>query len=502
MAHPPFGEEGYDREGRGELNQNENAIEVEMNSGLFVAGKWRDGKASTNVTNKFTHETIGQVATPSPDDVDDALASAVRGADTMAQLAVYRRVEILAKAATLIHSRRESLARTIAAEAGKPIKQARIEVDRATSTFQLASEEARRIHGETLALDAVAAGEGFFGFWRRKPVGVVLAITPFNFPLNLVAHKLAPAIASGNSFIHKPAESTPLTAVALLEILLEAGLPEEAAQLLPGSGSTIGKQLITDARVRKITFTGSVNVGQRILADAGIKKVTLELGNSSPVIVMPDADLDFAAQRCAIGAFAHSGQVCISVQRIYAQRSIAETLQDKLRQATEQLTVGDPLNEETDVGPMIALKEAERIEAWVAEAEQGGARRIVGGKREGPVYYPTLLTGTQPHMKVMREEVFAPVAIVESFDDLPQALRAANSTDFGLQASIFTRDIDIALRSIDALDFGGVIINDMPGFRVDHMPYGGNKHSGLGREGVRFAIEEMTNIQTVAIRRR
>lgn len=471
-----------------------------MPTGLFIAGKWRDGAGQTQVTNKFTYKVIGSVATPSPSDLELALRSAVAGAQTMAALPAHRRYDILHRAAELIASRKEPLARTIAEEAGKPIKFARIEVDRATQTFQLAAEESRRIHGETLALDAVPSGEQHFGFWWRKPVGVVLAITPFNFPLNLVAHKLAPAIAAGNAFLHKPAEVTPLTAVALMEILLEAGLPEDAGQLLPGSGRTIGNTLVSDPRVRKVTFTGSAEVGQQILARAGIKKITLELGNSSPVIVAADADLDYAAERCAIGAFAHSGQVCISVQRIFVDKKVESEFRELLVTCTKKVEVGDPLHESVDVGPMIAEKEAERIEQWVSQAEQGGARRLVGGQREGAVYFPTVLDSTTPEMKINAHEVFAPVATLAAFEDFPLAIALANGTDYGLQASVFTRDIDRVLSSIKHLDFGGVIINDMPGFRTDHMPYGGNKQSGLGREGVRFAIEEMTNIQTVAIK--
>lgn len=470
-----------------------------MVTGLFIAGKWEAGERRVEVQNKYSFETIGQIAVPSAQDIDRALSSAVRGARAMVELPTYQRVEILAKTSAQIAQRREAFSRLIAAEAGKPLKFARAEVDRAVSTFQLASEEARRIHGETLAMDAVPNGEGFVGFWWRKPVGVVGAITPFNFPLNLVAHKVAPAIASGNAFVLKPAELTPLSSVLLMEILLECGLPPEAGQLLPGSGKTVGNAIVTDPRVAKVTFTGSAAVGKQILSQAGIKKVTLELGNSSPVIVAPDADLDYVAKRCSVGAFAHSGQVCLSVQRIFGDQRIAEELRERMVEATRAIVVGDPLSEQTDVGPMIAEKEAERIEQWVQEAESAGARRLIGGQREGAIYYPTLLDQTTPEMKVMNQEVFAPVASLIACADFEESLRQANATGYGLQASVFTRDLDRVLRAIRELDFGGVIINDMPGFRVDHMPYGGNKQSGLGREGVRFAIEEMTNIQTVAI---
>jgi acyl-CoA reductase-like NAD-dependent aldehyde dehydrogenase len=347
----------------------------------------------------------------------------------------------------------------------------------------------------------VPAGEGYLGFWVRRPVGIVAAITPFNFPLNLVAHKVAPAIAAGNSLVLKPANTTPLTAVLLCQILQEAGIPEGGINLVNGSGSTVGDWLVTDSRVAKITFTGSPAVGRQILSRAGIKKVTLELGNTAPVIVAPDADLDFVAQRCAVGAYYNSGQVCISVQRIYGDRKIHEAFTERFVKASAAMVVGDPLDEKVDVGPMIDLREAVRIESWVEEARQGGAQVLTGGRREGSIYWPTVLTHVQPEMKVVADEAFAPVASVIPYDDFDEALRLADKTEYGLQASVFTRDINQVLKAIQRLNFGGVIINDTPNFRADHMPYGGNRQSGLGREGVRFAIEEMTNIQMVAIRK-
>jgi acyl-CoA reductase-like NAD-dependent aldehyde dehydrogenase len=470
---------------------------------MFIGGAWRQGGGggTLEVRNKYTGETAGAVAVAGTADVEAAIASAVRGAETMAAMPAHKLSSLLARCSALLAERREPFARSIATEAGKAIKLARVEVDRAVMVFQLASEEARRVHGETLALDAVPAGEGYFGFWWRKPVGVVAAITPFNFPLNLVAHKVAPAIASGNAFVLKPAEQTPLTAVLLMEALLEAGLPPEAGQLLHGPGETVGDAIVTDPRVAKVSFTGSAAVGRIILSRAGIKKVTLELGNSSPVIVAPDADLDFAARRTAMGAFAYAGQVCLSVQRVFGDRSVYEPLAERLVSATKAMVVGDPMREETDVGPMIAEGEARRIQGWVEEAKRGGATVLAGDVREGAVYHPTLLADTRPDMRVMADEVFAPVASVIRTADFDDALRQANATGYGLQASVFTRDVDRVLHAIRKLDFGGVIVNDMPGFRADHMPYGGVKQSGLGREGVRFAIEDMTTIQTVAIRR-
>lgn len=469
-------------------------------NGLFIGGEWTNGGPPIEVRNKYDGRVFATVISARFEDVDAAIASAARAAPEMARMPAWRRGEILAKASEGIRARREELARTIATEAGKAIKFARIEVDRAVQTFAVASEEAKRLHGETIPLDAAPAGEGYFGFWQRRPVGVVAAIAPFNFPLNLVAHKVAPALAAGNTVVLKPATSTPMSSVLLCEILHAAGLPPGAINLVIGGGATVGDRLVADPRVGKITFTGSAPVGRHIVARAGIKKVTLELGNASPVIVAPDADLELVAKRCALGAFYNSGQVCLSVQRVYGDRCIAEPFLELFAKATEAMVVGDPLDEHVDVGPMINVGEVDRAESWVGEAVADGARVVSGGRREGPVYWPTLLDNVRPGMKVMDQEVFAPIASFVPYDDFEQALAAANASDYGLQAAVFTRDINRVLSAIRTLDFGGVIINDTPTFRVDHMPYGGMRQSGIGREGVRFAMEEMTNIQVVAIK--
>ena len=467
---------------------------------LLIDGQWSGSGSPLEVKNKYNGSTVGVLPTASREDLDRALDAAKRAEDMMADMPTYKRAEILLRTAALLRDRSEDLAKTIAAEAGKALKFARAEVDRAVSTFTIAAEEAKRLHGETIPLDAVPAGEGYFGFWTRRPVGVIAAISPFNFPLNLVAHKVAPALASGNTLVLKPATTTPLAAVKLCQILMDAGLPAGAINLVVGSGGTVGEWLITDPRVDKITFTGSPEIGRHILSVAGIKKVTLELGNTSPVVVAPDADLDFVAKRCAVGAFYNSGQVCISVQRIYSQKQVFEPFSEKFVKATEAMVVGDPLDERVDVGPMIDSKEVDRIEGWVNEAQGSGARVLTGGKREGTVYHPTVLTGVHDDMKVVTEEVFAPVASVISSDDFESALKQANDTKFGLQVGVFTNDVNRVLKAVKRLNFGGVIINDTPNFRADHMPYGGNRQSGLGREGVRFAMEDMTNIQMVAIR--
>jgi len=467
---------------------------------LLIDGQWVDAGPVMEVKNKYDGKVVGTLPTARKEDVEAAIDAAERAEDVMADMPAYKRAEILLKTAALLRERFDDLAKTIAAEAGKALKYARAEVDRAISTFTIASEEAKRLHGETIPLDAVPAGEGYFGFWVRRPVGVIAAISPFNFPLNLVAHKVAPALASGNTLVLKPASTTPLAAVKLCQILMEAGLPAGAINLVVGSGGTVGEWLVTDPRVDKITFTGSPDVGRHILSVAGIKKVTLELGNTSPVVVAPDADLDFVAKRCAVGAYYNSGQVCISVQRIYSEKNVYEPFSEKFVKATEALVVGDPLDERVDVGPMIDVKEVDRIEDWVQEAQTSGARVLTGGKRNGTVYYPTVLAGVSEEMKVVAEEAFAPVASIISSDDFESALRQANDTKFGLQVGVFTNDVNRVFKAVRRLNFGGVIVNDTPNFRADHMPYGGNRQSGLGREGVRYAMEDMTNLQMVAIR--
>ncbi len=471
-----------------------------MQHKLFIDGQWVDGGSLLEVTNKYTGKPFAAISQAGKEDVDAAIGAAAKAAPLMADMPAHKRYEILMGTAAGIRARRDEFARTIAMEAGKALKFARMEVDRAISTFTFAAEEAKRLHGETLPLDAIPSGEGYFGFYVRRPVGVIVGISPFNFPLNLVAHKVAPALAAGNTVVLKPASWTPITAVLLCEVMQQAGLPAGALNLIVGPGGAVGDWLVTDARVAKVTLTGSVPVGRRIIEMAGIKKVTLELGNTGPVIIAPDADLEYAAKRCAVGAYYNSGQVCISVQRIYTQKPVYEPFTERFVKASQAMVVGDPLDERVDVGPMIDEREAMRIEGWVGEAQAGGAQVLTGGGRQGSVYPPTVLTGVTPAMKVVADEVFAPVASVIACDDFEEALRQADNTGYGLQASVFTKDIGRVFQAVRRLNFGGVIINDTPAYRADHMPYGGNRQSGLGREGVRFAMEEMTNIQMVVIR--
>ena len=467
---------------------------------LFIGGQWVEAGPPLSVRDKYTGDAIGTVPQARSRDVETAIAAAAGAAAVMAELPAYKRSELLLRARDGIARRKEEFARLIAAEAGKALKWARIEVDRALGTFSFAAEEAKRIHGETVPLDAVPAGEGYFGFYVRRPVGVVAAITPFNFPLNLVAHKVAPALAAGNALVLKPASATPLTAVLLCRVLEEAGVPPGAVNLVVGSGSEVGEPLAKDPRVGKVSFTGSAAVGERLTQIAGIKKLTLELGNTSPVVIDEDvSNIEGIARKCAVGAYYNSGQVCLSVQRIYVHKRVYEPFLEAFVRATEAMAVGDPLDERTDVGPMISEQEARRIESWVDEAQAQGAKVLTGHRREGAVYWPTVLTDLEPEMKLVCQEAFAPVAGVVRVEDFEEGLHQADATEYGLQAAVFTKDLGRALQAVKALNFGGVIINEVPTFRADHMPYGGTRRSGLGREGVRYAVEEMTNLQMVVV---
>jgi acyl-CoA reductase-like NAD-dependent aldehyde dehydrogenase len=406
---------------------------------------------------------------------------------------------VLRRAADLIESRREVLTATIAREAGKAWKHATGEITRSVETFIFAAEEAKRIHGETIPMDASPSGEGRIGFYLRMPMGVIAAITPFNFPLNLVAHKVAPALAAGNTVVLKPAEETPLTGVALAGILAEAGLPDGAFRVVHGDGPTTGETLVRHPLPAKISFTGSPPVGKLITSIAGLKRVTLELGNNSGTIVEPDADLARAIPRCVMSSFANAGQVCISLQRLYVHEAIAAPFLNEFVRQTKALRVGNPLDRDCDVGPLISDEAAERAERWIREAEAEGARIETGGRREGRVIMPTVLTNTRPEMKVMCQEAFAPLVSIVTYRDFAEALRLVGDSPYGLQAGVYTRDLHKAFAAVRRLDVGGVMVNDTSIFRVDHMPYGGNRMSGIGREGVRFAIDEMTNIRMVVI---
>jgi acyl-CoA reductase-like NAD-dependent aldehyde dehydrogenase len=452
------------------------------------------------VIDKYTGERIGEVPIATAEDVDGAVRDATRAFAVWSDTPAHARARVLRRASALIDAKRDAIATTIAREAGKAWKHAIGEVSRSVETFGFAADEAGRIHGETVPMDASASGEGRIGFYLRVPVGVVAAITPFNFPLNLVAHKVAPALAAGNAIVLKPAEETPLTAVALAEVLGEAGLPDGAFRLVHGDGPTTGEALVRHPGPAKISFTGSPPVGRFITSIAGLKRVTLELGNNSGTIVEPDADLTTAIPRCVMSAFANAGQVCISLQRLYVHEAIAEAFITEFVRQTEALKVGNPLDRDCDVGPLISDEAADRAERWIHEAVEEGARVLTGGQREGRIIRPTVLVDTRPEMKVMCQEAFAPLVSIVTYRDYDEALRLVGDSPYGLQAGVYTRDLRKAFAAVRRLDVGGVMINDTSIFRVDHMPYGGNRMSGIGREGVRFAIEEMTNIRMVVIR--
>ena len=465
---------------------------------VLVGGEWiGDDCAGIDVLNPYDDTLIGIVPEATPELVDRAIVAAQQGFKLIAAMPAWKRAEILEKAAGYMLRDKEEIAGIIAREAGKSWKFALAEAERTAETFRFASLEARNEHGEVVPMDASPVSAGRFGFYLRVPIGVIGAITPFNFPMNLVAHKVAPAIAAGNALVVKPATKTPLSLLKMAELLEEAGLPAGVLNVVIGSGKVVGNQLVQDERLAMITFTGSPAVGRGIKALAGLKRVTLELGSNSPTIIDEDADLAKAIPRCVMGSFANSGQVCISVQRIFVHsRRYAEFLAEIVA-ATRQLVVGDPMDRRCDIGPMISDVELQRALVWLDEAKALGATVETGGNRIGNCLEPTILSGVTPDMQVMCSEVFAPIVSIVPFDTFEEALDMADASVYGLQAGIYTNDINKAFQAVKRLDVGGVIINDVPTFRVDHMPYGGNKESGLGREGIRFAMEEMTNIKFV-----
>ena len=464
---------------------------------MYINGNWVDRAETIPVRNPFDQSVIETVPKGTAADVDQAIASAVRGAQAMAKLPAYERYSILRRAADLMAARVEDLGRTITMEEGKVIAEGRGEVLRAIQTITLSSEEAKRLHGETVPLDAAPGNTTQFGFTVRVPVGVVAAISPFNFPLNLVCHKVGPALAAGNAVVLKPAGDTPLSALKLTEILLEAGLPPEAIQCVTGPGGEIGDTLTGDPRVRKITFTGSMEVGERICRNAGIKKVTMELGSNSPLIVMSDADIEKVAAATVASGFANAGQVCISTQRVLADRRIYADLLDALKAPTEAFATGNPLDESIRMGPMIRESDAFRVHQWINEAVAQGARIIAGGDQEGTMHAPTVVADVKPDMRLFREELFGPAVAVSSFSDINEAIAMANDTRFGLSAGIFTQNIDWAMKFALQVQSGNLHINSHPQWRADLMPYGGLKDSGMGKEGPSYAIAEMTELKMV-----
>ncbi|HEX3559646.1 MAG TPA: aldehyde dehydrogenase family protein [Pyrinomonadaceae bacterium] len=465
---------------------------------LLLDGSWRETGQTSEVRSPYNNELLARFSVASRGDVEEAIAAAARAANEMRESPRHALAESLRRMADGLSARTEEFARIIALEAGKPIKTARAEVERAVMTFTYASEEARRFAGEVVPLDGQSTGAGRTGWTERFPRGVVFGITPFNFPLNLVAHKVAPALASRNAIIVKPSPRTPLTALLLGEVFLESGLPAAALQVVPMEVETIDT-VLADERVAMISFTGSAEVGWRLRERAARKVVALELGGNAPVIVDETADVSYAAARTALSAFAYAGQVCISAQRVLLHESIAEEFTAEFVEKAKSLRAGDPLEEATEISNMIDEPAALRAQSWIDEAVAAGARLLTGGRREGSLLEATVLTDVHSEMRVCSEEVFAPVAALQTFGDFEEALAEANNTRYGLQAGVFTRDMARALRALRALEFGGVIVNDSPAFRVDNMPYGGVKLSGAGREGIRYAMEEMTEPRLIVI---
>jgi glyceraldehyde-3-phosphate dehydrogenase (NADP+) len=465
---------------------------------LLIGGEWRTTSSTREVRSPYDGGLVAHFSVASGAEVDESLSAAASAAAGMRELPRHHVAESLRSIADGIRARAEEFARTIALEAGKPIRTARAEVERAVMTFTYASEEARRFAGEVVPLDGQSTGAGRTGWTERFPRGVVFGITPFNFPLNLVAHKVAPALASRNSIIVKPSPRTPLTSLLLGEVFLGSGLPPSALQVVPMEVETIDA-VLEDERVRMISFTGSAEVGWLLRGRAARKMVTLELGGNAPVIVDETADVAYAAGRTAASAFAYAGQVCISAQRVLVHADVAAEFTERFVASAVSLRAGDPLDEATELSNMIDEAAARRAESWVGEAVAGGARVLCGGRREGSLLEATVLTDVHAEMRVCSEEVFAPVAGLQTFGDFEEALSLANDTRYGLQAGVFTRETSRALRAFRALDFGGVIVNDSPAFRVDNMPYGGVKLSGAGREGIRYAMEEMTEPRLIVI---
>lgn len=466
----------------------------------IVAGRAVSTRETAGVLNPYTDQEIARICLAGDDEVEAAIAGAVTCFPELSRSSRAQRAEWLLAIADGIRCRAEEFTRLLVQEAGKPLRFARGEVSRAQNTFTVAAHEALRFAGEIVPVDAAAAGAGYIGYTRRVPAGPVIAITPFNFPMNLVAHKLAPALAVGAPVILKPASATPLCALKLAEVIGQSGAPAGYLSVLPMPGPRAEK-LVSDRRMRILTFTGSDSVGWHLKGLDPRKKVLLELGGNAPVVVHSDADLDFAIPRIAIGGYAFAGQVCISVQRILVHRPIYDTFRDRYVAEVQGLGVGDPGLEDTVVGPLIRPKDLHRVADWVERARNEGAKILCGGKAEPPIYHPTVLDQVEPPMWVSCEEVFGPVTVLVPYDDFEQGLELANDPRYGLQAGVFTRDLGRVLDCHEQLDFGGIVVNDYPTFRVDQMPYGGVKDSGFGREGLRYSMEEMSEPRLLVINR-
>ncbi|MBD7985041.1 aldehyde dehydrogenase family protein [Sporosarcina sp. Sa2YVA2] len=467
---------------------------------MFIAGQWIDKEVVIEVINPQDGKLITTVPSASEEDVLMAIKEAEEGVKIAAKMPVHERMKVLDEAAQYIENHHERFATTISLEGSKTIREANSEVNRCIETLRLSAEEARRIHGETIPFDQSAGGENRVGYYYRFPIGIIAAITPFNDPLNLVAHKVGPAIASGNAIIVKPATATPLSALLLAEAFEYAGLPRKVLSVITGKGSIIGDILVTHPSIRMVSFTGGLETGENIARKAGLKKLSMELGSNSPVIVLKDANIETAVESTVSGAFCAAGQNCLGVQRIYVQHEVFEKFTSSFVNRTRQYTVGDKMSTDTDMGPLINGREAERVEKWVQEAVFKGAELLVGGVRNGAFYAPTVLTNVPSDCIVAHQEIFGPVVLLYSVADLDMAIEKSNAVNYGLQAGIFTNNIENAFKAISEMDVGGIMINDSSDYRIDGMPFGGVKGSGLGREGVKFAIQEMTEPKVVSFK--
>lgn len=468
-----------------------------MKKKLFINGAWLDGEAYTDLFSPYSEEKIAEIPQATKAQVDAAIDAAYENREGMANLTAFERAKILEKLVELLKENRMKAAKIISLESAKPLKFSLGEVDRTIETYKFAAEEAKRVHGEMIPMDAAKTGANRLAYTLREPIGVVAAITPFNFPLNLVAHKIGPAIAAGNTIVLKPASQTPLSSIFIAELLDKVGLPKGVLNVVTGSGKLVGDQLVTSDKVNMVTFTGSPEVGIGIRNKAGLKKVALELGSNAGLIIDDGIDLDKIIPKCVTGAFANQGQVCISVQRIYVHENLLEAFKEKFKEATEKLMIGDPMREETDVSTLIAKKEVLRAKEWIDEAVAGGGKVLTGGEVDHHILRPTAIVDVSPHLKVSCQEVFAPIVIINPIKNVDEGIAAINDSKYGLQAGIFTNEIATAMRASKQLEVGGVMINDIPTYRVDQMPYGGVKQSGNAREGLKYTIEEMTEMKLV-----
>ena len=465
---------------------------------LLINGKWQASKEIREIQSPYDKKPVAKIHFAATPHMEEAVSAAHEAFAETKELSSLERSQVLEKISSEIDRRKEELARSIALSSGKTIKSSRIEAERAVNTFNVASEEAKRIGGEIIPLDLSAQTKERWGLVRHFPLGVIGAISPFNFPLNLVAHKVAPAFAAGNSVVLRPASQVSITSMLLGEIICKTDYPAGGINIVP-SGYEAAEILLNDEKVKMLTFTGSPEIGWELKKKAHKKKVTLELGGNAAVIIEPDANLDFAVPRTVLGSYSYSGQICISIQRIFLHEKIYDRFMNDFTEATQKLKMGDPLEEDTDIGPMINLGAAEQTEEWIGEAVESGARVVAGGKRDGSMFEPTILENVKPQLRISWLEAFAPVVVIYRYKDFEEALNGVNYSIYGLQTGIFTGDLNKSFKAFEVLDVGGVIINDIPTFRIDHMPYGGVKESGFGREGLKYAIEEMTEMKLMAI---